>query len=148
MAGSESPTTIIEDGFDLAIHSGDLPDSTLVARRIAQTMTILVATPQYLTRRGAPDSPDDLNRLQAVVLVERGSVRPWTFGSGQNAKRVIPIGVFGTSDIEQMRMGVGSSPQNSEKVLFYSSDDLRTNCADPCGSPCQPAVHQSTHFHR
>jgi DNA-binding transcriptional LysR family regulator len=31
LAASESPTTIIEDGFDLAIHSGDLPNSTLVA---------------------------------------------------------------------------------------------------------------------
>src|ERR1700730_8403741 len=29
-ATSESPTTLVEDGFDLAIHSGDLPDSTLV----------------------------------------------------------------------------------------------------------------------
>jgi LysR family transcriptional regulator for bpeEF and oprC len=48
LAASESPTTIIEEGFDLAIHSGDLPDSTLVARRFAQTMIILVATPQYL----------------------------------------------------------------------------------------------------
>src|ERR1700735_3383555 len=44
MAASERPTTIIEDGFDLAIHSGDLPDSTLVARRFAQTMIVLVAT--------------------------------------------------------------------------------------------------------
>ncbi len=106
LAASESPTTIIEDGFDLAIHSGDLPDSTLVARRFAQTIIILVATPQYLTRHGAPESPDDLNRFQAVVFVERGSVQPWTFGLGPAAQRVVPSGVFRTSDIEQMRMGV------------------------------------------
>jgi len=109
LAASESPTTIIEDGFDLAIHSGDLPDSTLVARRFAQTMIILVATPQYLTRYGAPESLDDLNRFQAVVFVERGSVQPWTFGPGgfgSAAQRVVPNGVFRTSDVEQMRMGV------------------------------------------
>jgi DNA-binding transcriptional LysR family regulator len=103
---SESPTTIIEDGFDLAIHSGDLPDSNLVARRFAQTMTILVATPQYLTLHGAPESPEDLHRFRAVVLVERGSLQPWSFGSGKEAKRVVPTGVFRTSDVEQMRMGV------------------------------------------
>jgi DNA-binding transcriptional LysR family regulator len=106
LAASESPTTIIEDGFDLAIHSGELPDSNLVARRFAQTTTVLVATPQYLTRYGAPESPEVLNRFRSVVFIERGSVQPWTFGSGQDAKRVIPTGVFRTSDIEQMRMGV------------------------------------------
>jgi LysR family transcriptional regulator for bpeEF and oprC len=106
LAASESPTTIIEDGFDLAIHSGDLPDSTLVARRFAQTTTVLVATPQYLTRYGAPESLEVLNRFRSVVFVERGSVQPWSFGSGQNATHVIPTGVFRTSDIEQMRMGV------------------------------------------
>jgi len=106
MAASESPTTIIEDGFDLAIHSGDLPNSALIARRFAQTMNVLVATPQYLSRHGAPESPDDLKRFRSVVFVERGSVQPWTFGSGHDAKRIIPTGVFRTSDSEQMRMGV------------------------------------------
>src|ERR1700678_1391582 len=106
MSTSESPTTIIEDAFDLAIHSGDLPDSTLVARRLGQTMTVLVATPQYLARYGAPESPEDLNRFRSVVFVEQGSTQPWSFGSGQAVKRVIPTGVFRTSDIEQMRMGV------------------------------------------
>jgi LysR family transcriptional regulator for bpeEF and oprC len=106
MAASESPATIIEDGFDLAIHSGDLPDSTLIARRFAKTKIILVATPQYLMRYGSPESPEDLKRFRAVVYVERGSVQPWTFGAGQDAKLVIPSGVFRTSDIEQVRMGV------------------------------------------
>jgi DNA-binding transcriptional LysR family regulator len=106
LGASESPTTMVEDGFDLAIHSGDLPDSNLVARRIAQTAIVLVATPQYLSRYGAPESPDDLNRFRSVVFVERGAVQPWRFGSGRDAKRVIPTGVFRTSDIEQMRMGV------------------------------------------
>jgi DNA-binding transcriptional LysR family regulator len=43
---------------------------------------------------------------RSVVFVERGAVQPWTFGLGQDGKRVIPTGVFRTSDIEQMRMGV------------------------------------------
>ena len=106
MAASESPTTIIEDGFDLAIHSGDLPDSTLVTRRFAQTIIILVATPQYIARYGAPESPEELDRFRSVVFVERGSVQPWSFGSRQETKRVTPTGVFRTSDMEQMRMGV------------------------------------------
>src|ERR1700682_23736 len=106
MAASGSPATIVEDGFDLAIHSGDLPDSNLVARKFAQTMIILVATPQYVMRYGMPESPEDLRRFPSVVFVERGSVQPWTFGIGPNAKRIIPTGVFRTSDIEQMRMGV------------------------------------------
>lgn len=106
MAASESPMTLIEDGFDLAIHSGELPDSTLVARRFAQTMIILVATPQYLARFGAPASPEDIDQFRSVVFVERGSVQPWTIGFGDAAKRIIPKGLFRTSDIEQLRMGV------------------------------------------
>lgn len=106
LGASESHSTMIEDGFDLAIHSGDLPDSALVARRFAQTLIILVATPQYLSRYGAPDSPEDVRHFRSVVFIQRGSVQPWKFGSGADAKRIIPSGVFRTSDIEQIRMGV------------------------------------------
>src|ERR1700761_8070524 len=42
----------------------------------------------------------------ATSRIGRGQTAPWKFGSGQDAKRVIPTGVFRTSDIEQMRMGV------------------------------------------
>jgi DNA-binding transcriptional LysR family regulator len=129
MGASESPTTIIEDGFDLAIHSGDLPDSSLVARRFAQTVIVLVATPQYLTRYGAPESPGDLSRFRSVVFVERGSVQPWTFGSGRDAKRVIPTGVFRTSDIEQMRMGVLEHLGIAQAPAWLFASELREGTA-------------------
>jgi DNA-binding transcriptional LysR family regulator len=69
-------------------------------------MTVLVATPQYLARYGAPESPEDLNRFRSVVFVEGGSTQPWSFGDGEAVKRVVPTGVFRTGDMEQMRMGV------------------------------------------
>ena len=70
-------------------------------------MIILVATPQYLARYGAPESPEDHQSLSlcgvdrarlgaAVVLRLRGRMRNASFRQG----------VFRTSDIEQMRMGV------------------------------------------
>jgi DNA-binding transcriptional LysR family regulator len=104
MAASESPTTIIEEGFDLAICSGDLPDSTLVAKIRADDDRSHRHSQHH--SYGVPESADELSRFRAVVFVERGSVQPWSFGSGQNARRVIPTGIFRTSDIEQMRMGV------------------------------------------
>src|SRR5580658_5379602 len=125
MSTSESPTTIIEDGFDLAIHSGDLPDSTLLARKLGQTMIVLVATPQYLARFGAPAAPEDLNRFRSVAYVEQGSIQPWSFGSGQDAKHVIPTGVFRTSDIEQMRVGVLEHLGISQAPAWLFAAELR-----------------------
>jgi DNA-binding transcriptional LysR family regulator len=125
MSTSESPTTIIEDGFDLAIHSGDLPDSTLVARKLGQTMVVLVATPQYMARYGVPESPEDLNRFRSVVFVERGSAQPWSFGSGQAVKRVTPTGVFRTSDIEQVRMGVLEHLGMAQAPAWLFATELR-----------------------
>src|ERR1700678_2878091 len=89
MAASESPASLIEDGFDLAIHSGDLPDSRLVARRFAQTLTILVATPQFLTRHSLPQSINELHSLPAIPFVQNGAVLAWEFSAAQ---RITPSG--------------------------------------------------------
>src|ERR1700756_4912439 len=140
MAASESPARIIEDGFDLAIHSGDLPDSNLVARKLGQTTIILVATPQYVMRYGMPESPEDLRRFPAVVFVERGSAQPWSIGSGQNAKRVTPTGVFRTSDIEQMRMGVLEHLGIAQAPAWLFAAELREGTAIRLLTPFERTV--------
>ncbi|WP_246564682.1 LysR family transcriptional regulator [Ancylobacter sonchi] len=51
---------LIEEGFDVAIRVGTLPESSLIARRIATYRDRLVAAPGYLARRGVPQQPGDL----------------------------------------------------------------------------------------
>lgn len=48
---------LLEEGFDLAIRSGALPDSSLVSRRLGRAAARLYASPTYVRRRGMPDSP-------------------------------------------------------------------------------------------
>ena len=47
-------------GYDLAVRIGNLPDSSLVARRIAPVRKVVVASPDYLDVRGRPQRPADL----------------------------------------------------------------------------------------
>jgi DNA-binding transcriptional LysR family regulator len=60
-------------GYDLAVRVGRLPDSSLVARVLAPMAQVLCASPAYLARCGAPQSPDDLKNHDAVLY---GNVDP------------------------------------------------------------------------
>jgi DNA-binding transcriptional LysR family regulator len=51
---------VIGDGFDIALRIGELPDSSMLARRLAPVPGTLVASPGYLDRRGRPMHPTDL----------------------------------------------------------------------------------------
>ena len=89
---------------------------------------------------GAPESPGDLNRFRSVVFVEGGSVLPWSFGSGQDAKPVIPTGVFRTSDIEQMRMGLLEHLGTVQAPAWLFAAELREGTVVRLLTPFERAV--------
>jgi len=60
----------IEDGIDISLRVGDLKDSSLVARRLLRYRSVLVASPGYLQRAGAPSHPKELP-LHALVAFSR-----------------------------------------------------------------------------
>lgn len=51
---------LVEEGFDMAVRIGRLPDSSLISRQLASTRLVLCAAPRYLKRRGTPQHPSEL----------------------------------------------------------------------------------------
>jgi DNA-binding transcriptional LysR family regulator len=59
-----------EEGVDLALRLGPLPNSSLIARHIAGLHRGLFATPEYLEQHGMPKTPDDLAHHQCISLLK------------------------------------------------------------------------------
>jgi DNA-binding transcriptional LysR family regulator len=79
LAMNSQAVDLIRDGFDLAIQTGHLSDSRLIARRIGKNHRVMVATPQYLRKHGKPETPSQLSRHNCILAGE-----PWQL---QNVKR-------------------------------------------------------------
>ena len=65
---SDTQTNLIEGGYDLALRNFAIEDSTMMGRKLADDKRVLCAAPQYLQKRGTPESPDDLLSHRLVVF--------------------------------------------------------------------------------
>jgi DNA-binding transcriptional LysR family regulator len=74
---------LIEEGFDLAVRIGGLPDSSLVARQVGSVRRVVVASPSYIASRGRPRVPSDLATHDTIFGMARSSVREWRFGQSK-----------------------------------------------------------------
>ncbi|HEC05512.1 MAG TPA: LysR family transcriptional regulator, partial [Thiolapillus brandeum] len=68
---------LMQEGFDLAIRIANLPDSSLIARRIAPIESLLCASPAYLERMGTPQSPEELIHHQCMVYSLLRNFESW-----------------------------------------------------------------------
>jgi DNA-binding transcriptional LysR family regulator len=78
------------EGFDCGVRVGDLPDSSLVAVRLADNRRLCVATPAYLARNGTPQTPQELYQHPCLTLSSDASqTRGWAFKIDKSATATI-----------------------------------------------------------
>lgn len=82
---------LVEEGADLAIRIGELPDSSLVARRLGPCRHVLCGTPEYLARHGVPRSPDELTAHAALTYRYQDSPSEWRFVGPDGAVHQVPV---------------------------------------------------------
>jgi DNA-binding transcriptional LysR family regulator len=118
---SNERTAFLDDGADVAIASGDLPSSSLIARRIASSRWIICASPAYLAEHGMPTSPDDLDRHECLNFLMATKWNSWsTAGTGLNTEGGI-LANQGDMLLALARAGAGIV----RLAEFHISDDLK-----------------------
>jgi DNA-binding transcriptional LysR family regulator len=70
---------LVEDGVDVAVRIGHLPDSSLVARHVGEMRRIVVASPGYLKRRGEPDTPEAIASHETIQFGATAASPDWLF---------------------------------------------------------------------
>jgi LysR family transcriptional activator of dmlA len=96
---SDRPANLVEDGFDVAIRFGDMPDSRLTMRTIAFNRRLLCASPKYLQKAGAPLRPADLQSHDCIVIRESDETYgSWSLSSGTRAETLKVRGRVSTND--------------------------------------------------
>ncbi|PMS15473.1 transcriptional regulator [Trinickia dabaoshanensis] len=97
---------LLEMGVDVALRMGSLDDSTMTARRIAQSRRLVVGTPAYLAEAGAPKTPADLSQHQVIVYSLRGGGESWAFSQQGKEVAVVVSGRVSVSAAEGIRTTV------------------------------------------
>ena len=70
---------LVESGMDLALRAGTLPDSALIARKLAPIRSVIVASPEYLDREGDPLHPQDLTHHDCLHYAYSRDPLEWKF---------------------------------------------------------------------
>ena len=82
---------VIEEGFDLSVRISDLPDSSLIARRLCRCRHAIVASPNYLNEMGKPKTPSDLLKHRILTYRYQESSLNWHFLRGDKSTEHVQI---------------------------------------------------------
>jgi DNA-binding transcriptional LysR family regulator len=79
---SDRHVDLIREGFDVALRVGDLADSDLTARKLADLAMVMIASPGYIAARGAPRTVEELHQHACLRYLLAGRPYPFAFADG------------------------------------------------------------------
>ena len=117
---SDRIVNLVEDGVDLAVRIGHLPDSTLVARHVGEMRRIVVASKDYLRAHGEPTHPVEIAAHQTIQFGAMTAGPDWRFIENGREIRLTSTPRFATNSsdaaIHYAEQGGGLT-----RVLFYQA---------------------------
>ncbi|NRD30648.1 LysR family transcriptional regulator [Shewanella sp. DC2-4] len=126
MQMDDKTTDLIAGGFDLAIRIGELPDSSLIARKIAPCLSVICASPEYLARHAAPQTPQQLSQHNCLFYSYFRDGVEWTFLSPQGPTRIQPLGNYQVNNSDAIHQATLDGLGIANLPRFMVDADLQT----------------------
>lgn len=101
---SDRRIDLVEEGFDVAIRSGVLRDSSLVARNLGAIERVVVAAPDYCRENGTPKTPSDLEKHSCIVFGVGDAPKTWALESGEKKVEIRVTPRLTVNDPDIMRL--------------------------------------------
>mgnify|MGYP000594863551 FL=1 len=117
---------LVGDGFDLAIRSGNLPSSSLIARKLAPLNSALCASPSYLEKYGTPQTLSDLEQHNCLVFSHSQDIRAWTFTKGDAQQSVEVSGNYQVNNSEAIREALLNDVGIARLPTFVAGPDIKS----------------------
>jgi len=117
---------LVNEGIDVALRMGAMPDSHMTARRIGEGRRVVVATPAYLQRHGTPTSPGELISHQAIIYTRGGGGESWTFRKASAEVSVVLQGRLKVTAAEGLREAVNCDMGLAVALEWAFSPELRS----------------------
>ena len=114
---------LLEEHVDLALRFGELPDSSMIATRVAVLRQVLCASPAYVKVRGAPTKPEDLESHDCVSYEGFWTGNYWAFGTNATAQ-VIRVSSRLVVDSSEAAIIAATAGAGIARALSYQVEDL------------------------
>lgn len=123
---ADRQVSIIDEGFDLALRIGQLVDSSLMARKLCDIRILLMASPAYLLRRGAPGHWSELPDHDCIIDTNFRDPYRWPFAEpGSGIQLQVVNGKLKFSNAEVCLQAVSAGLGIARLPTFIAGDALR-----------------------
>lgn len=122
---SDRKVDLIEEGFDLAIRIGTLPESGLIARKLGSDSIIVCASPDYLNRHGTPRTPKDLTGHSCLGYTLTNSGDEWNLKKPGEEAAIRITGPVRADNGDLLRLAAVNGAGLIFQPFFIVADDLQ-----------------------
>lgn len=144
---------LIEEGLDVAVRIGPLPDAGMVARRVGEVRRMLVASPDYLARRGSPKSLAELARHDVIFSSGVAKAPEWRFRQGGRDRLVRLTPRLTVNEIEAVLLAVKAGRGLARVLSYQVAEDLASGALlrlwpelEPAPLPVHVVVSSARHM--